>query len=103
MLIMPLPAFAHDVEWHPGPLKQDTISGPAIDCHVVGEYQGHRYSWRYRMVGNYYQGVGDDANGWLASFCDSAGRQDVKGFFKYTEGLEIPDSAIRNLSGKAHP
>lgn len=102
-LLLPLAAEAHDVDYHPGPMKQDQISGPSIECHVVGAYEGHSYAWHYRMVGNYYHGVGDDENGWLASFCDRAGRETVKGFFRYTEGLEIPDSAIRNLSGKARP
>ena len=97
LLMLPAPASAHEAEWSPGPMKSDGISSPAIECHVVGEYGGHKYTWRYRMVGD-----GDEPNedAWLVSFCETAGRTDVKRWFLVREGLDIPDSAIRNLTGR---
>jgi hypothetical protein len=93
LLLAPLPVSAHDTDWHPGPMKQDQIASPAIECRAVGSYQGHTHGWSYRMVGN---GSDERERPWLESFCDYAGRAHVKGKFMHDEnpGIEIPDSAI---------
>lgn len=92
MVLMPSAALAHDSSWNPGPMKSDGAS-PSVTCKAVGSYQGHTRTWTYQMAGGH--GDADRERAWLPSFCDYAGREDVKGWFKYQEGLDIPDDAIK--------
>lgn len=84
--------LAHDAEWHPGPMKSDQIDFPAIECKAVGSYQGHTYTWQYRMVGDASQA--NEAT-WLESFCHNKGVESVQGWFKYQEQLGIPVENIQ--------